>query len=225
MRKNQGKAGKTAVILYCENKNFYKHQKRQIEYIIRAKMAAINSSIEGSLVLLNAWYIRAIAAVLILFIGFIIGKLIGKTLFRIFNNLEINSMLRSLGIKVDAEKKISSLAEYFVYFITIIIFLNNLGVTTTIIYILAGAVAIVFIGYSLLAMKDFIPNMFAGFYINKHRMIRKGGLVRAGSVEGRVVEINLIETKIRTKDGDIVYIPNSTLTKTGVTQINKKSEK
>jgi len=225
VRKNQGKAGKTAVILYCENKNFYKHQKRQIEYIIRAKMAAINSSIEGSLVLLNAWYIRAIAAVLILFIGFIIGKLIGKTLFRIFNNLEINSMLRSLGIKVDAEKKISSLAEYFVYFITIIIFLNNLGVTTTIIYILAGAVAIVFIGYSLLAMKDFIPNMFAGFYINKHRMIRKGGLVRAGSVEGRVVEINLIETKIRTKDGDIVYIPNSTLTKTGVTQINKKSEK
>ncbi|MCX6707035.1 MAG: mechanosensitive ion channel [Candidatus Woesearchaeota archaeon] len=162
-------------------------------------MAAINLGIEGSLILLRAWYIKIIAAVLIVFIGFIIGKLIGKTLFRIFNNLEINNMLNSLGIKIDAEKRVSSLAEYFVYFVTIIIFLNNLGVTTTIIYILAGAVAVVFVGYSMLAMKDFIPNMFAGFYMNKHKMIKKGKLVKTGNVEGRVVEINLIETKIKTR--------------------------
>lgn len=188
-------------------------------------MADINStisSISGPLGTFNTLYTKIIAAMLILLIGFIIGRLIGKTLLKIFSNLEINSMLKSLGMKIDAEKKISSLTEYFIYFVTVIIFLNNLGVTTTIIYILAGAVAIVFIIYSILAMKDFIPNMFAGFYINKHRMIRKGSFVRIGSVEGRVVDINLIETKIRTKEKDIVYIPNSTLTKTGVTQINRK---
>jgi small-conductance mechanosensitive channel len=65
----------------------------------------------------------------------------------------------------------------------------------------------------MLATKDFIPNLVAGLFMLKKTEIEKGKRIKAGNVEGTVVEIGLIETKIKTKKGDEIYIPNSTLTK------------
>jgi len=39
------------------------------------------------------------------------------------------------------------------------------------------------------------------------------------------VQISLIETKLETKDGDIVYIPNSVLTKTEIIKLKDMGSK
>jgi small-conductance mechanosensitive channel len=59
------------------------------------------------------------------------------------------------------------------------------------------------------ALQDTLGNAFAGLAIQIERPFRVGDWVEAGDYEGRVVEITWRATKIRTKTGDLVVLPNS----------------
>jgi small-conductance mechanosensitive channel/CRP-like cAMP-binding protein len=59
------------------------------------------------------------------------------------------------------------------------------------------------------ALQDTLGNAFAGLAIQVERPFRVGHWIRAGEDEGRVVEITWRATKIRTKSGDLVILPNS----------------
>ena len=48
-------------------------------------------------------------------------------------------------------------------------------------------------------------------------IIKKGDKIKVDNLVGKVKKISLIETEIETKSGDIIYIPNSTLTKKEIT--------
>ena len=65
-------------------------------------------------------------------------------------------------------------------------------------------------------------NMFAGLFIHQKRFIKEGDILKVDNTEGKVVHINLVETKIETKQGDIIYIPNSLLTKKTVMKLKRK---
>lgn len=65
----------------------------------------------------------------------------------------------------------------------------------------------------LLAFKDFIPNAFASFWIHQKKLIEIGDEIEVKDISGKVIEITLTETKIETKDKEIVLIPNSLLLK------------
>jgi small-conductance mechanosensitive channel/CRP-like cAMP-binding protein len=59
------------------------------------------------------------------------------------------------------------------------------------------------------ALQDTLGNAFAGLAIQIERPFRVGDWVEAGDYEGRVVEITWRATRIRTKTGDLVVLPNS----------------
>jgi len=40
-----------------------------------------------------------------------------------------------------------------------------------------------------------------------------------GEIEGVVVEVNLIDTRIKTEKGDIIYVPNSNMIKKKVVKL------
>ena len=65
----------------------------------------------------------------------------------------------------------------------------------------------------ILAVKDFIPNFVAGLTLYQKRNIKPGEKILVNNIEGEILNISLLETKVRTRNGDIVYIPNSILTK------------
>jgi len=60
----------------------------------------------------------------------------------------------------------------------------------------------------------------AGLFLHQKRNIKPGERIEVNNVEGEVINITLTETKLRTRSGEIVYIPNSVLTKNVV--IKKK---
>ena len=47
----------------------------------------------------------------------------------------------------------------------------------------------------------------------KKNKLKKGSKIKVGSVEGTVESVGLTDTQIKTKKGDRIFIPNSTLTK------------
>jgi small conductance mechanosensitive channel len=176
--------------------------------------------------LFAGFYSRILVAVIILLVGFVLAKLIGKVTGRILRELEVNVILKkATRIDVGLEHILSQFMVYFVYFITITMALNHLQVTTTVLQMISAAIIIIIIISVVLAIKDFIPNTFAGFYIYRNKFVKQGEIIRVKGIEGKVVHVNLVETKIETKEGDVVYIPNSALTKTEVIKVNVEEDK
>ena len=165
---------------------------------------------------------KLIIAIIILLIGFIIGKFIGRIMQKILHEFELNKILKkATGIKISLEEIISHFLTYFIYFIAIIWALSEIGLTTTVLNMISAAILILIIISIILAIKDFVPNFFSSLFILQKELIKPGNKIEIDKIQGKVKKIGLIETEIITKKGDIIYIPNSILTKKEI--IIKKS--
>ena len=119
------------------------------------------------------------------------------------------------------EKFISNFITYFIYFVTIIMALNHLELNTTVLNIIIVAIIVIVIITMLFIVKDFFPNIIAGIFIQKKSLIKEGDYIKIKDKEGKITRINLIETTIKTKKGDIIYVPNSILAKEEITKVAK----
>lgn len=170
--------------------------------------------------------VKIIIAVVILLIGFVAGKLIARITYKILNSFEVNKSLKGLtGITFNIEGIVETFVKFFIYFIAIIFALQQLGIATTILNFIAAGVIIVVIVAVILGVKDFIPNMIAGLLIKNKKTIKAGEMIKVKGMKGIVQEITLVETKIETRTGDIIFIPNSAIYKTEITKVKKKNTK
>lgn len=171
-------------------------------------------------ILYSPLFSRMIATIIIIVIGLIIGRIIGKIIYRVLHELEVNKAIRkTTKIKVSLEKFISNFIMYFIYFITLIMAMTQIGLTTTVLNIIIGAIAVVLIIALFFIIKDFFPNIIAGIFIQQKKYIKEGEFIEIDNKKGKVTNINLIETTIKTNKGDIVYIPNSFLLKKEITKL------
>ncbi|MCP3682911.1 MAG: mechanosensitive ion channel [bacterium] len=155
-----------------------------------------------------------IIAAIILLIGFIAGRLLGKFVHKLLHEIELNKAIRlSTGIKLSLEEIISTFVSYFTYFVSFVLALDQLGVDTLVFNIIAAGVIVVIVLSALLAVKDFIPNVVAGFFIKQKGLIKKGDKIKFGDLEGKIVQIELIETRLETKKKDMIFVPNSAILK------------
>ena len=63
------------------------------------------------------------------------------------------------------------------------------------------------------ALQDTLGNLFAGLAIQIEKPFRVGQWVRIGEFEGRVQEVTWRATKLLTKAGQFVIVPNSVMSK------------
>lgn len=165
--------------------------------------------------------LNLIAALVIVLFGLIAGTLLGKLVKKVLHSFEIDSILAQEGIAFPLEKSVSSIVRYLVYFIGVVWALNQLGLATAIVEIILAMVLIIFVAVIILGLKDFIPNITAGFFIHSKSNLKPGDKIRVNNIEGEIVEVDLIETKIKTGNGDIILIPNSVLTKNEVEVVKR----
>lgn len=169
----------------------------------------------------QGWVNTIASAVIVLLIGFIIGKVAGRLAQRGFREVELNRILGKAGIKFGMEEFIGHAIEYLIYFIAIVVALDQLGVTAIALYIVIIAVLVVLAAAFILSIKDFIPNFIAGIRLNYKKPYAVGDIITVGSVTGKVREIGLLETKLVNKSGDIIHIPNSNIMRQEV-RVRKK---
>ncbi len=144
----------------------------------------------------------------LLFIGFAIGIIVKKIVYKMLKSMELNKVTSKAGINHDLEKWISSLASFMIYLITIIIFMNHLGITSTVLYLITGAVLMLLILTFIVGLKDVIPNFVAWIVIQKRELIHEGRKIDIREITGVVEKIGYLETEIKTENGDILYVPN-----------------
>ncbi len=136
-------------------------------------------------------------ATLVLVLGFFIAKWLKKIACKIFTRFIHNDTLNNL---------FSSLVYIFVLGVTIFVALSILNLDKAVTSILAGAGII---GLALaFAFQDIASNFMSGIFLSIRRPLHTGDIVQIKDYMGKITQINLRDTVLRTFQGQMVIIPN-----------------
>jgi len=161
----------------------------------------------------NRPLINLSAAAVTLLLGIIVGRTVGKFLQAFLIEIKANKIVSKVGLKIDFSTTLAHLVEYAIYLTVTIISLNQLGLASiTLLIIEIIAIALIIISL-ILSFKDFFPNVLATWHIYRNNLFAIGDTIEYKNTKGKVIEINLIETKIKTKEDEYTYIPNFSLIK------------
>ncbi len=151
------------------------------------------------------WGIGFLEKLIIALIIFFIGKLIIKAIKKGLNKGE--QRVREKGKNVIAKRFFNRLIVVGLYTVLILIIINVVGAKTVSIAAIIGA-----IGLALgLAVKDNLANFAGGVMLLFNRPFKEGDYIEAQDIDGVVVDVGILYTKIRTFDNKMQYIPNGPL--------------
>ncbi len=150
---------------------------------------------------------------IVLLVGLGLGVLLKKVVLKILQEIELNKVLGKVGLTYDLERWISSIVSFVVYLITLVIFLNQLGITSIVLYLIVGAILMLIVLTFIVGLKDVFPNLVAWIVIQRRGHIKEGSRVEVKEISGVVEKVGMMETEIRTENGDILYVPNSLFVK------------
>jgi len=133
--------------------------------------------------------------------------LAGKLLATRIKNISRKAMVKA---KVDemVSKFFGDLIYYALFIISIVVALNTLGLKTTSIAAVIGAATLA-IGLSL---QNNLSNLGSGVMILMTKPFKVGDTVEIGGILGTVDKVSIFNTKIKTPDNKVVYVPNSKVT-------------
>lgn len=176
-------------------------------------------SLDWALSVLKPFGTRIVVSIIIIILGLVVGRIIGRLVKKLLQEIELDRLVKlATGINLALTHTLSAFATYFIYFIFVIWALEYLGLGSIVLNILAGGVVVLVILSLLLSLKDFIPNAMAGLFLHLKGLLKEGETIRFENVEGKVVAVNLVETRIETKDKEMIYLPNSVLVKNRFTK-------
>ncbi len=136
-------------------------------------------------------------AAVVVVLGIFIAKYVQKLAYKIMDKISLNSTLNNLFGSI-----VYAVAVGIVIFTALSILKLDKAVTT----MLAGAGVL---GLALaFAFQDIAANFMSGVFISFRKPINIGDIVKIKDYMGKVVQINLRDSVIRTFQGQLVIIPN-----------------
>ncbi|VAW17848.1 Small-conductance mechanosensitive channel [hydrothermal vent metagenome] len=113
------------------------------------------------------------------------------------------------------------LVRYAILVVTLVIVLSQFGVATTSILAVLGAAGLAI----ALALQGTLSNIAAGVMLVWLRPFSIGEFIEADSIAGTVREIGLFATKLNTSNGLFLFVPNSQLWNTSITNFSRLPER
>jgi small conductance mechanosensitive channel len=155
---------------------------------------------------------KFIIGAVILFGGLLLSKIIASF---------VNNLLQKRNFDDTLRPFIVNLVLWLSRIIVVIIAASSVGIETTSLVALVGAVAFA-IG---MALQGSLGNLAGGVMLLIFRPIRVGDFIIAQSESGTVQEIQLFHTIIVTLDGKTIFIPNGALSSGNITNVSLKPER
>lgn len=109
--------------------------------------------------------------------------------------------------KIDTKRRMSIylIIKYFIWVISIIVFLDVIGVKLTV--LLVGSTAL--LALLGLGLQNIFTDLVSGLFLLFEGTIKIGDILEVDGVVGRVKEINLRSTELMTRDDMTIIMPNS----------------
>ena len=140
--------------------------------------------------------LNIIYGLIILIVGLIIVKLIKLVLKKILRKAKRDEAMSSF---------IVSLVNIILEVVVLITALATMGINTASIIAVIGTCGVA-IG---LALKDSLGNIASGIMIIFNKPFKKDDFVEIAGEEGRITQINLFNTTLKTDDDTVIIVPNS----------------
>jgi small-conductance mechanosensitive channel len=161
----------------------------------------------------TSFLVKITSAVVILFLGYIFGRVLSNLLRNILKSLEIDRIIRQeTRFKFKLESRLTSLLKYCIYLFSLLWAMNQLEIPTTVILIVIALGVVFVIMLIILNLADIIPNFIAGLKLKHKKFIHSGQEISVENLEGTILDIGLVETKLKHKD-QVLMIPNNVLLK------------
>ena len=158
--------------------------------------------------------INLAASIAILLLGLVFGRFISKLLQKILHELDVNLLVKKVfNTRFPLEQLTGSFVKYVIYITAVVLALNQLGLVQVILYGLLLLILTILVVFVLIAIKDFVPNLLAGVSILKNEVVKVGDNIIVDGIKGKVVQVTLVETELKSKEGDIIWVPNNFLVK------------
>ncbi|MDF7824258.1 mechanosensitive ion channel [Pontiellaceae bacterium B12227] len=150
------------------------------------------------------WGMKILSALLVLFIGMWVVKLIRKGLVKLMERGKVDQTLISF---------VASLAQVGLQAFVVIAALEKLNVKTASFIAVLGAAGLA-VG---LALQGSLSNFASGVLMIIFKPFKVGDLVEAGGVLGTVMEIGIFTTHVDTLDNKKTIVPNAKLMSDNIT--------
>ncbi len=148
-------------------------------------------------------FVAKLIGVVFIFLGAKIATRFTKTIKLIDDKID------SIDLAEHTHHLIEKALNYSIWFVALLLIMNVLGLTSALQAMLAGAGIVgIAVGF---AAKDVLSNLLSGVFLQIDRPFKIGDTVKVGDMLGKVKDINLRTTDIKTFDGIGITIPNSKL--------------
>ncbi len=164
---------------------------------------------------------RYVLALIIIALGFLIGKLLSAFLKYILDKVKLNEKVKLIvGNDVLVEETLSFALYFLSVLFSIILALNTLSFFSRFIVWLVILVIVIVIISILISLKDLTVDFLSGVVVRSRGILKKGVYVKIGSVEGLVLKFDLFSVILKSDD-ELIRIPNHKVLKSDVVRIKK----
>ncbi len=160
--------------------------------------------------LLIEYAMNIAAAILTLFIGLFVARLISGGFHKVLTKRKLDSTI------VDF---VASMARYVIVAFVVIAALSRIGVQTTSFIALIGAAGLA-IG---LALQGSLSNFASGVLIIVLRPFKAGEYIEAAGIAGSVESVQIFATTLTTIDNKFVVVPNSAILGGNIINYSRKA--
>lgn len=143
-----------------------------------------------------AFVVKVVIALVILFVGRIVARLVTKGLRNFMQLREVDKILESF---------LCNLVYWTLMVFIIIAAINQIGLQTTSLIAVMGVAGLA-VG---LALQGSLANFAAGVLIVVFRPYRAGDYVEAAGIAGSVLQVQILTTILKTPDNKRIIVPNS----------------
>jgi len=153
-----------------------------------------------------------LSAVIILLICIIVSIIINKVLRRILGRGNTDAVLAGF---------IKSAVKVALWILTAVIVAESLGIPST---SLVAAFSVVGLALSL-SVQNTLSNLFSGLTVLVTKPFAAGDYIETPDVSGTVMSVTLFYTVLKTPDNKPVYIPNSDITKSRISNCSREAQR
>jgi len=144
----------------------------------------------------NITLIGVVAGLVIIGVGILLGNIGGKLTRKLLEGFEVERFLKRFPIN----DLVSSGVKFLIYIAAAVWGVFQMGIEWIVLIIVGVVVGLVIIWKILMTIKDFIPNFIS--YLSKNKTIK------SKYIKGRVIKRGILESKIKSADGEILYVQN-----------------
>ncbi len=155
---------------------------------------------------------KILAAVIAFVVCYLLIKLVMRFADRLFDKMHMDANLTRF---------VRAAVKVLLYFLMAMIVIDTLGVSVT---SLLAAFSVVGLTASL-AVQDSLSNLAGGVVLLVTKPFKLGDYVQIDDISGTVKVIGLIHTRIATVDNKLIYVPNSKIVATKVTNFTTQENR